>query len=62
MNQQRIYQLKPNLWIDFINIGQCAYIELTGYRTDNTKVTSIFPIDIYTIEEAINEFEKYLNK
>jgi len=53
--------LKDNLWINFSVVNNNGFIELSGLKNEK-KVNSLFPISIYTIKEAIEEFEKYLNK
>lgn len=55
------YQLKDNLWINFSVVNNNGFIELSGLKNEK-KVNSLFSISIYTIKEAIEEFEKYLNK
>ena len=55
------YKLKDNLWINFSVVNNNGFIELSGLKNEK-KVNSLFSISIYTIKEAIEEFEKYLNK
>lgn len=58
---QTYLQIQNNLYIKFFIAGKIGYYDFIGYKKDGTKISAVFPMSRYDINEAVEQINQTLN-